>query len=130
MAITSWHPAFKVRESLQSCDSSCCSLQHKLFFTQGGTLVVEVLREQEVSRKVLILLTGKVSLHKESHSFTNFSTFEGLQQSNWSKFTIQLSTFIIRIVSPEPQGVLGIPMLSAEKDKKIQYVSLSVWIID
>ena len=91
------------------------------------------MREQEVSRKVLILLTGKVSLHKESHSFTNFSTFEGLQQSNSSKFTIQLSTFIIRIVSPEPQGVLGIPTLSAEKDKKnsiCEFISLDNKLID
>ena len=36
----------------------------------GGTLVIEVLGEEEVGGKVLILLAGKVGLHKKMHSHT------------------------------------------------------------
>ena len=75
LAITSWQPAFKERESLQSCDSCCWSLQQKLSLIRGETLVVKVLREEEIGRKVLILLTGKVCLHKEIHFHTFLHIF-------------------------------------------------------
>ena len=68
----------------------------KIVLDTGGSLVVKVLREEEIGRKILVFLTGKVSLHG-------------------SEFIIGLSTFIKKITSPELPDVQGNPALSASQ---------------